>query len=138
MGRDIHGHLSGMIPDPSTDNSRLTSPEREHLAVTAGYSYVDAIDPKDGQRYRYTGRMGFTPEDIKQGRLVPRFLLDKVLASGPAPRYGITYNDISTPEDRAVWIAGSSLKVIDLETKEVIAERIGYLFDRGCIDLTHS
>ena len=27
------------------------------------------------------------------------------------------------------WIAGSSLKVIDLKTNEVIAERIGYMYD---------
>ncbi|MBK7022991.1 MAG: hypothetical protein IPH41_05590 [Sulfuritalea sp.] len=29
------------------------------------------------------------------------------------------------------WIAGSSLKVIDLRTNEVMAERIGYMMDRG-------
>ena len=49
----------------------------------------------------------------------------------PAPRYGIIYEDISTPEDRKFWIAGSSLKVIDTTTKEVIGERIGYMMDPG-------
>ena len=34
-------------------------------------------------------------------------------------------------EDRERWIAGGSLKVIDLQTKEVLAERIGYMVDRG-------
>lgn len=47
------------------------------------------------------------------------------------PRYGVTYDDISTREERDFWIAGSSLKVIDLQTKEVMAERIGYMMDRG-------
>lgn len=41
----------------------------------------------------------------------------------------MTYDDISTREERDYWIAGSSLKVIDLETDEVIAERIGYMVD---------
>ena len=57
------------------------------------------------------------------------FVIDKVPATGLAPRYGITYDDISTPEERQHWIAGSSLKVIDLQTNEVIAERIGYMVD---------
>ena len=47
------------------------------------------------------------------------------------PRHGVTYDDISTREERDYWIAGSSLKVIDLKTNEVMAERIGYMMDRG-------
>ncbi len=41
----------------------------------------------------------------------------------------MTFDDISTREDREYWIAGSSLKVIDLANNEVIAERIGYMVD---------
>ena len=59
------------------------------------------------------------------------FVLDKIPASEPAPRYGVTYDDISTRTEREYWIAGSSLKVIDLKTNEVMAERIGYMMDRG-------
>jgi hypothetical protein len=95
-----------------------------------GYSYVEAQDPKDGQRYRYTGRIEqpsltnkHYSEDYK------RFVLDKTSAPGKPPRYGVTYDDISTHEEREYWIAGSSLKVVDLETNEVIAERIGYMVD---------
>jgi hypothetical protein len=43
----------------------------------------------------------------------------------------VTYEDISTREERDHWIAGSSLKVIDLQTNEMMAERIGYMMDRG-------
>ena len=52
-------------------------------------------------------------------------------AAGAAPRYGLTYEDISTHEDRDYWIAGSLLKVIDLQTGELMAERIGYMMDSG-------
>ena len=59
------------------------------------------------------------------------FVLDRIPAKGTTPRYGVTYDDISTREERELWIAGSSLKVIDLQTNEVIAERIGYMVDWG-------
>lgn len=58
-------------------------------------------------------------------------MLKRTFAKGPAPRYGVTYDDITTPEERKNWIAGSSLRIIDLKTNEVIAERIGYMIDRG-------
>jgi hypothetical protein len=97
-----------------------------------GYHYADAIDPQDGKRYRYTGRID-QPwlRDKRYGEWVREFVLDKVLTPDPAPRYGVTYEDISTREERDYWIAGSSLKVIDLQTNEMMAERIGYMMDRG-------
>lgn len=113
--------------------------------VSNGYRYVEAIDEKDGKRYRYTGsrkvvgRKDATAPNIRRHlQLNPAydlnnyaFVLDKVLAPGSAPRYGVTYDDISTREERDYWIAGSSLKVIDLQTNEVMAKRIGYMMDRG-------
>ncbi len=89
--------------------------------IGVGYRYVDAISPQDGKRYRYTGYHA----DLNH------FKLNKTLPATPGPRYGVTYDDISTPEDRELWIAGSSLRVIDLQTNEVIAERIGYMVDKG-------
>lgn len=96
----------------------------------AGFSYVEAVDPNDGQRYRYTGRIE-EPWQTNKSYLkgYTRFVFDKEPSSGPPPRYGVTYDDISTHEEREYWIAGSSLRVIDLVTNEVIAERIGYMVD---------
>ena len=110
-----------------------------------GYPYVEAIDPKDGQRYRYTGSVKVVgrkdPTSVNHKLALARdpnfdlnnyaFVLDKVPAPGPLPRYGVTYDDLSTREERDYWIAGSSLRVIDLQTNEVMAERIGYMMDRG-------
>ena len=95
-----------------------------------GYSYVEAQDPQDRKRYRYTGRLEEpwqTNKSYLRGYM--RFVLDKAPATGTAPRYGVTYDDISTREEREYWIAGSSLKVIDLQANEVIAERVGYMMD---------
>lgn len=119
----------------------IESIRRDYL----GYRYVEAIDPTDGKRYRYTGAMKVvgrknpnTPNHQVELARNPNFdlnnyafTLDRAPAPGSTPRYGVTYDDISTREERDYWIAGSLLKVIDLQTNEVMAERIGYMIDRG-------
>lgn len=101
-----------------------------------GYSYVEAIDHIDGKRYRYTGSVREVEEKLSGlsggGTVrITKFVLNKAPSDGAPPRYGVTYSDISTREEREYWIAGSSLKVIDLKTNEVLAERVGYMMDRG-------
>ncbi|MCF8199277.1 MAG: hypothetical protein K9J42_10955, partial [Sulfuritalea sp.] len=75
--------------------------------ATPGYRYAEAVDPKDGKRYRYTGsrktvgRKDATAPNIRAA--VTRdpnydlnnyaFVLDKVHALGAPPRYGVTYDD---------------------------------------------
>lgn len=101
-----------------------------------GFRYVEVVDPKDGVRYRYTG--GVRETEVTSSILIggsgqtfktKALVLDKAPAPGATPRYGVTYDDISTREEREYWIAGSSLKVVDLQTNEVIAERVGYMVD---------
>ncbi|MGW8274707.1 hypothetical protein [Xanthomonas axonopodis] len=95
-----------------------------------GYLYVEAIDPSDGLRYRHTGSVEEPwKKDKSYLKGYTKFVLHKSLSTGQRPRYGVTYDDISTKEDRDYWIAGSSLRVVDLQTNEVIAERIGYMVD---------
>lgn len=131
-GKDLRGDgyilsfIQGSYQATTTGTPAPGSPPR------IGYHYVEAIDPADGKRYRYTGRIDEPwRRDPSYGKWVKDFVLDKAPAPGPRPRYGVTYDDISTREDREYWIAGSSLKVIDLESNEVIAERIGYMMDYG-------
>lgn len=131
-GRDLSGdgYIVSFLRASFQANTRGTpapgSPPR------VGYDYVEAIDAADGKRYRYTGRIEEPWQHDKnylQG--YTRFVVDKAPAPGAPPRYGVTYDDISTRKEREYWIAGSSLRVIDLETNEVIAERIGYMMDRA-------
>jgi hypothetical protein len=112
---------------------------------TKGYRFVETIDPSDGQRYRYIGVIKSiatrTAEEMAQyksnsrgrdpGPDVYGFALKRELIANFTARYGITWDDLSTREDREHWIAGSSLKAVDLQTNEVIAERVGYLLDRA-------
>jgi hypothetical protein len=144
-GRDLDGdgYVESMLRGSYQAGRKLSSPAGSPPRV--GYRYVEAQDPKDGQRYRYTGGMKVVrKKDITapavQSELqrdpnydvnIYEFVLDKVFAPGKPPRYGVTYDDISTHEEREYWIAGSSLKVIDMQTNVVIAERIGYMVDWG-------
>lgn len=114
-------------------------------ATRRGYQYVEVVDPADGNRYRYTGSVkpigkknSNAPNIQAELKRNPDFdlnnydfVLDKISATGDYARYGVTYDDISTYEEREYWIAGSSLKVVDLATNEIMAERIGYMMDRG-------
>jgi hypothetical protein len=131
-GRDLGGE--GYIETFVRGSYELMRPKnpRPGWPSRLGYRYVEAIDPKDGRRYRYTGRIDEPWKyDSSYSTTYKRFVLDKISASDPAPRYGVTYDDISTREEREVWIAGSSLKVVDLQTNEIMAERIGYMMDLG-------
>lgn len=130
-GRDLGGKgyietfVRGSFYGGRTDHV-LQPGEPPHM----GYQFVDATDPADGKRYRYTGRIEEPWQSDKaylKGYL--RFVMDKQPAPASSPRYGVTFEDISTRQEREYWIAGSSLKVIDLQTGEVIAERIGYMYD---------
>jgi hypothetical protein len=121
-GAYIDSFLKGFFPKPLNPSP--------YAAPHIGYEYVDATDPGDGVRYRYTGRIE-EPWQVDKRYLkgYTRFVHDKTLSMGPPPRYAVTYDDISTHEEREKWIAGSSLKVIDLQTGDVIAERVGYMID---------
>lgn len=127
----INGFFEANVKRPDVP-SKVVYP---HIA----YRYVEALDPKDGKRYRYTGSIKEVTHttsilmggDGKTTFKTKDFVLDKIPAPGRVPRYGVTYDDISTREERDYWIAGSSLKVIDLTTNEVMAERVGYMMDRG-------
>lgn len=49
----------------------------------------------------------------------------------PVSKFGVAWEDISTPNDRKHWVAASRLRVIDMTDKSVVAERIGYLIEAG-------
>jgi hypothetical protein len=105
-----------------------------------GYRFVDVIDEKDGKRYRVTGsnkavsKQDTTAPNVRIAMAndpnydtnVYSWVLDKVPAPDPSPRYGVTFEDHVIPEERAMGIASSTVKVIDLETKEVLGEMTRY------------
>lgn len=98
------------------------------------YRFVETADESGKGFYRYTTSMAKEEsEHITRngGGIVP---LSKVHAPSRSAKYGVMWDDISTQEDRENWIAGSSQKIVELETNQVIAERVGYMFDSGLGD----
>ncbi len=104
-----------------------------------GYRWIEVPDPKDGQRYRYTGSVkpsgkknpqaykAELEKDPNYDMNVYRWSLDKTPSpSKTPPRYAVTFEDHVIPEERALWVASSTVKVLDLKTNEVLGEMTRY------------
>jgi hypothetical protein len=85
------------------------------------FSFVEMLDLYEPNRlWRYT----YEPTGAQGRKELTRVPIDATQS-----RYGFTWEDLSTPEDRQHWVAKSRLQIIDLQNHEVIAERIGYLIE---------
>jgi hypothetical protein len=99
-------------------------------------SFVEAPDFVNQKRlWRYTmkptglmiqgyGRSASAP-------LIPEMRVDRDPIEVIQSRYGYTWDDLSTLEDRNHWVAKSRLQIVDLKTNELIAERVGYVIEEG-------
>ncbi|MDP3515101.1 MAG: hypothetical protein Q8S20_20355 [Sulfuritalea sp.] len=132
LGYEEGGTALGGTPTPVTPMYRGSINTNRNPGGLPGYRWVEVIDEKDGQRYRYTGRYDEPwKTDSSYSKSYVRFNLDKTPASGPSPRYGVTYEDHVIPEDRNLGIASSTVKVIDLNTNEVLGEMTRYAWSPG-------
>ncbi|MEJ5129187.1 hypothetical protein WH367_24340, partial [Comamonas sp. MYb21] len=107
-----------------------TKPEKRPGA-RPGYRFVDVVEAKNGYRYRVT-RVIKEVDHIRSYDSVKfksmDYLLDKKPTEAAPPRYGVTYEDHVIPEERAIGVASSTVKVIDLETNEVLGEMKRYAY----------
>ena len=88
-------------------------PYRSHVH----YDYIDVLQ-KDKSIIRYSGDWHITSNAPFQVELNPR----------NRARYAVTHeNDVSW-ENRKHWIAGTTIKVIDTKTNELMAEKTMYAF----------
>ncbi|RYD50504.1 MAG: hypothetical protein EOP52_13985 [Sphingobacteriales bacterium] len=95
-----------------------------------GYAFVEARDLSDGNLYRYTGEIlepWQTDKNYVKG--YTKFAMKRVRIPAITASYGVEFEDISSKQDRDYWIAGGSLRVVDLATNLKIAERVGYMVD---------
>jgi hypothetical protein len=139
-GRDCAGEHCIQLLMRVTEGQQLNPKDAARLQT--GYRFVESRNPNDGLLYRYVFAMklrkSWTPEVIAQekastgkdpGPIAYGAALDKHEIEHLTARYGITWEDLSTKEDRDHWIAGGAVRIIDLQTNEVIAERVGYMID---------
>lgn len=120
-GRDVGGE--GYIGSFLSPIAGVSLNTRVAEARRSRFRYVEVEDPESKKLFRYTGVIKSV------GGRDPNFEIQKVEVLNRSARHGVTYEDISTSEDRESWIAGGLLKVVDLQSNEVIAERRGYIFD---------
>jgi len=89
-----------------------------------GYRFVEYEDAQSGTRVRVS--FAKDPQDTDWNEA----LLTQPV-SVAATRYALDYEDLVDPNDRALWIAGTKLKVIDKQNGEVIAQLTRYVWDAG-------
>lgn len=134
------------IPTPITPKYRGYVSTDRRPGGLPGYRWVEVIDEKDSKRYRYSGsnrvvgRKDVNAPNVKinlerdpsYDLNIYGWVLDN--ASSPSatpPRYGVTYEDHVIPEERYLGVASSTVRVIDLQTKEVLGELTRYAWSPG-------
>jgi hypothetical protein len=101
--------------------SILTLDSRRPTRIQKGLEFVEVKHEADGvARYQRITRPSSNNEMARVE------FIEK-----PISRFGISWEDISTRNDRAYWVAGSRLRVIDLADQSIVAERIGYFIEAG-------
>ena len=82
------------------------------------YSFVDVLEKDNSiSRYRYS--------KVKEER-------DEVIKNPNDPaRYAVTYENNIDPELRKHWVAGITIKIIDRQTNELLAEKTIFSFEPG-------
>ena len=151
FGRDAYGdyYITSFLgyEHRAVDKNGVTSSVRGYINTDKrpgglpGYRWVEVPDPKDGLRYRYTGSDKVTGKkdptaynvqlELKKNpnydMNVYNWSLDKTPSpSKTPPRYAVTFEDHVIPEERALWVASSTVKVLDLKTNEVLGEMTRY------------
>lgn len=87
----------------------------------SGYRYVD-VKSESNDFYRYALVDPGNPDSSK---------LSKVVLSGKPARYAVSFINIVEPNDRAMWVAGTTVNVTDTQTGAILATSTWYSFESG-------
>lgn len=123
-----HSNLEAKEPGHTFLSDRIRA--NENILSIVGFEFVEMPNPEleanpSAPKYlRIDAARRFTD---KEGRKIIEY--EKTVSDTLKSRYGVDWEDISTLEDRKIWIAGGRMRVVDLQTKEVLAERTGYVID---------
>jgi hypothetical protein len=96
-----------------------------NTTLKSGYRFVEFVDSKNQGRYRCVPDWSRNHPNWVNGqhRCAP--------VSDSRARFALDYDDVVDPSDRALWIAGTKLRIIDKHDGEVIAELTRYVWDAG-------
>lgn len=92
-----------------------------------GFQFVDVLSPDGKSRTRITAieDPSYREDPVPGVRFLRKDTTDK------SPQFAVTFEDNLDPELRKHWIAGTSIRVLDLKTNEVIAEQSFWSWDNG-------
>jgi hypothetical protein len=117
--RNVHSpEQRGQLGPPSTKLGHNQVPPTE------GYRYVEFMDETSGKRQRCERPSNPDPKHFED------FMHCKQVQAS-STRYALDYEDLVDPADRAYWVAGTKLRVIDKQADQVIAELTRYVIDPG-------
>jgi len=137
-----HAYIKYFLYDRKWQTNGLGEKKWESLEIAQdiggsgrrGLLFVDVTREGTGEVTRVTAtvkerRPGFNSQEVTliESKVVP-----------PFARYAVTFEDNVEPELRKHWIAGSTIKVIDTTTSEVIAEQTYWNWDAGFGNTTGS
>ncbi len=132
----IASFLYSELRNPNTPEQRgviqppMSKPGMNQEAPRQGYRYVDVRDQGGSavQRYRIAPHLTEAQWYQRGGWAKD---LERTVRTGPQAPFAVDYEDIVDPADRAYWIAGTRIKVIDQLTGEVIAQLTRFVWDPG-------
>ena len=118
--------VGGMYIATLLDNSNLKSSE----FVKKRYEFIDVLK-KDNNISRYLEYKGYGGEINEEQ--------DGVIIKNPSEpaRYAVTYENNVDPELRKHWVAGTTIKIIDRQTNELLAEKTIFAFARTMGNYSH-
>lgn len=93
------------------------------------FRYVEVFDPENGKSERVTARRTKAEQDGVN--VLVGFELVREPISKPSSRFAVTFEDDVDPENRKHWLAGTTIKVLDTKTNEVIGEQQYWALDTG-------
>lgn len=130
----IASFLYSELRNPNTPEARgvIQPPHAEpglnQSAPRRGYRYVDVADSASGHRWRYHVVPKLTDAEFRERGGWAKDL-ERTSTSATRPRFALDFEDIVDPDDRAYWVAGTRIKVIDQQTGEVIAQLTRFVWD---------
>ncbi|MBR5940281.1 MAG: hypothetical protein IKZ88_03410 [Neisseriaceae bacterium] len=95
---------------------------KDSRSVRKGYKFVDVLK-EDNSISRYLEYKGYGSVDEERDGVIKN-------PSDPA-RYAVTYENNVNPELRKHWVAGVTIKIIDRQTDELLAEKTIFSFESG-------
>lgn len=95
--------------------------KNEKYTYFNGYQFVD-VQKKDGRIIRYSGKL--TSDEIYDKT-------EPTLSPKIPARYAVTFENDVDPKLRKYWVAGTTIKIIDRQTNELLAEKTIFAFEPG-------